>query len=541
MRKGLVRSSAVAGIATVVALVVSSGSQALAVPTESRRQITELEIVNATGEDLDLKAFISNDADRGSVVSEERSGVPGLPKEEFSLQYGRMNSYAVDFVGDLEVGRGIVEFNNFLNLQASSVKNSMTSQTAVTHGDKIFTGNEPKIPVEATSSADQDYSFVAEKQDNPKDGFSKKYRLTIKKNFSQKNEETAVDGFSIKRITGEAARAPIYKVTVGEVRKKYDSFPSEVDVDPIVVRGATPNTAFAKLGDVIPVGKPTVDHAEKTVIIPKTSFMVENLQGLTQIQVALQSGHSWMSNLQMLPAPPAHLQQSAVTSMGLQSSTGSPVTANGVSQEALKLKLQAHGETVNPDHGPELNDLYDYVYFRDSAGNLVDGFYKPSAEGGYTSMSTSRGGYVNEMQMAATAENRIYLSTTKPEDTTLRAHLDVSKSQQSPELRVEQSDPTEAVTGTVTGGVSLSDGIVSPADGAAFHHFNGEKPQGAIVTRYLASSGNFPIKVPYYGLFNVRNMDSVAFLNDTDLKDATSVESRFVSGSGTWVSAAVSE
>ncbi|WP_206430074.1 hypothetical protein, partial [Streptomyces sp. ADI96-02] len=155
-------------------------------------------------------------------------------------------------------------------------------------------------------------------------------------------------------------------------------------------------------------------------------------------------------------------------------------------------------------------------------------------------VSGTRGAYVNELggvQQSSTENNRAYLSTTKATPTTVRAELNVSKTQQSPEARVERSDAADTAQGGAGSGVSLTKGIVDPADGA-FHHHNGDKPEASLITRYpaIAALSSLPLSNPYGGHLVVQNSGTAAKLNQPEPFDPTSyVQTHLVNGVGTYV------
>ncbi|WP_164493205.1 hypothetical protein, partial [Streptomyces sp. ADI96-02] len=77
-----------------------------------------------------------------------------------------------------------------------------------------------------------------------------------------------------------------------------------------------------------------------------------------------------------------------------------------------------------------------------------------------------------------------------------------------------------------------------PAIGA-YHHYNGEKPEASLITRYgaTAAPSTLPLKNPYGGYLAPENGGSIAKLNQPDLFAPTAhVQTQLVNSVGTYVS-----
>ncbi|RPK60537.1 hypothetical protein EES43_17120 [Streptomyces sp. ADI96-02] len=102
---------------------------------------------------------------------------------------------------------------------------------------------------------------------------------------------------------------------------------------------------------------------------------------------------------------------------------------------------------------------------------------------------------------------------------------------------MESGDATETVQGTARTGISLTKGFADTANGA-YHHHNGEKPEAALLTRYMttATLASLPLKKPYGGEFSTQNGGTVASLNHTVNLDGTpNVQTQLVNEEGTYV------
>ena len=346
-----------------------------------------------------------------------------------------------------------------------------------------------------------------------------------------------------KRLTGPVAAKPVYKVTMPQFQRSFDKLPTEVPVTAYTVSGKDAGGSWREVGKLVPVGKPDVDRDKKLITYQEASFFFENTDGApqyTELKVSDGSSIDRTVNLATVPGPPADLSQTPITSITSAAATGLPVPGNGAAQEALKLKLTASGEVVNPDDRPDLARLYDYLYFRDSTGALVTGLYKSPADGGYTAVSGHRGAYVNELQtmQAGSDPQRFYLSTTAKTSPRIVAHLEVTKVQKQPgETTVTRSDPTATAQGSARSGISLSQGAADPKQGA-FHHNNGEKAEATLLNRYEVHPAltSLPAKPAYTGQFVVENGGTSLHLNTIEhLNGTTNVDSYGVNSKGTYV------
>ncbi|MFF6984723.1 hypothetical protein ACFZAV_45530 [Streptomyces sp. NPDC008343] len=546
-RSGMLRLGSVVGVvgALVTSAVLAGAGYASAADTDSHQHV-ELEIANDTNEPLSLDAKFSTDKDRGRIGSKDRNGTQALPESTFEAGKGAVLKYAVDFIGDTDWKEAIgyiYDFKNYFNIQAAAKNSTAKSQVTLAHEGRVYgEGEANKMAVTGDDGNNRgDFSFNVQQQANPSSGFTKKYRLSISKDSPGTSDP--LQG-SVTKLTGGAADKPVWKIRVSEHTKKFNHLPDDIEVPPIsVMAGVIPGPAFSEVGKVVPTGKPKVDRSNNTVTFPESTFYWENPDGgpqYTHLQFHSGTTPGPLLDLTRAAGPAADVSQRDVTSVEASGATGLPVTSNGVAQEALKVKISASGGTVSPDHRPELASLYDNVYFRDDSGKLITGMYEDSAAGGYTSVSATKGGYVNafqSMQSSDTTPERFYLSTTKKTAPVVRAYLSVTKKQQSPEVRVERADAAEAVDGSGRIGIKSSRGITNP-DNGAFHHFNGEKPAAAILTRYAAlpTVASLPIKSPFSGHFAVQNSDSVAILNHfKDLELVKNLQTQLVSGAGTYV------
>ncbi|WP_164493164.1 hypothetical protein, partial [Streptomyces sp. ADI96-02] len=72
----------------------------------------------------------------------------------------------------------------------------------------------------------------------------------------------------------------------------------------------------------------------------------------------------------------------------------------------------------------------------------------------------------------------------------------------------------------------------------AYHHYNGEKPEASLITRYpaIAAITSLPLKNPYVGHLDLQNNAATAKINQPSLFDPTpAVQARMVNGVGTFV------
>ncbi|MFD5988552.1 hypothetical protein [Streptomyces cyaneofuscatus] len=511
----------------------------------------ELQVENRTTESVHAAIARNEDSDRGSVRSQDINGIPALPASEFELApKSSTDSYSMELLGKwnsfLEGNKAVkkLSYRNHFAIQASFDQGLSKSQAHFSHeGDTSLESESKKWPVSLSKeSEDSDLVVSVEEKEDPAEGFAKKYKIVI-------NERSAIESetpitVDVRKLTS-SGRA-VYKATIPERTKRLTSIPSSIKIKPysILGRGLDPSSG-QEIGQVLPVGEPTIDHTNKTLTIPKVDFHFEHPEGYYPNYFLTVKDGAVVSNstdVTRAPGPPVDLDQGAITNISAAPATGQPVTPNGVAQEPLKLKLTAAGETVSPDHHPELNNLYDYVYFRDSSGKLITGMYEERTTGGYSTVTDAKGSYINKMvgiQQSSNDANRVYLSTTKGTPNTFRAHLNVSKSQQSPEVRVERGDIAETAQGNASQGFSLTRQIANPAGAGSFHHFNGEKPDSSLLTRYsaLAVFSSLPQKNPYSGNLTLQNNAATARIDQLDLFDTTPhIQTQLINAEGTYVS-----
>ncbi|MFD7860316.1 hypothetical protein ACFV6B_39490 [Streptomyces microflavus] len=525
------------------ATTVLMGSGPAAAADSQGHEFVELEISNTTGENIDIAARTSKDGSRGMTASEERNGIPAFPASTFESANGTSRNFAVDLVGDDDWAPYLgvfYKYDNFFSIQAASKSGTDKSQVSLTHKGEDRGRELPPLAIGESNT--EAFSFSLEEQPNPSSGFDRKYRVVITKSATYKGDQ--FPSMEVQKLTGSSVARPVYKVTIPEVKRKFESLPADLKVSPYVIhgRGISPDSS-QEIGKVLPVANPVVDRAEKTITYPKANFFFEYPEGYFPqyyLTVSDDAGGQQTQEISRAPGPPADLKQSAVTSISAAPATGDPVPANGVAQEGLKLKLVADGETVSPDHRADLNELYDYLYFRDANGELITGMYEGPSSGGYSAVSEAKGAYVNSlggMQQASTESNRAYLSTTQRTAPTFRAELNVSGKRQSPETRVERADASDTVQGTASQGISLTQGIADTAVGA-YHHHNGEKPEAALLTKYqtTAALSSLPLRQPYGGEFVSQNGWRIAHLShSTRLDETPDVQTQLVNGKGTYV------
>ncbi|WP_164493247.1 hypothetical protein, partial [Streptomyces sp. ADI96-02] len=320
---------ATGAVGLLAAVSIPAGSDsASAVDTDAHKYV-ELEIVNATDENLDLDAKLSSNGSQGRTASKERNGIKPLPTSTFDSGKGARQSYALDFVGDYDWKEKIgfiYDYKNFLNVQAASPSTPGKSQTTLTHEGRVYGEAESKkVAVNASAGNADPYRFTLEEQEQPASGFDKKYRLVISKdNIYDGNRSGFVP--DVKRLTS-SGRA-VYKVTVPERTQKLASVPADLKVGPYTVfgRGFDP-TSGKEIGKVLPVGKPTLDQVNKTLTLPKATFFFEYPEGYFPqyyLTVLDEAGLGGTQELSRVPGPPAGLDQSAITAI-----SAAPATGNG--------------------------------------------------------------------------------------------------------------------------------------------------------------------------------------------------------------------
>ncbi|WP_164493204.1 MmcQ/YjbR family DNA-binding protein, partial [Streptomyces sp. ADI96-02] len=269
----------VAGVLAIGLTAASGGSQAAALADPEQR--LELEIVNDSDQDIDLRAYMSTDKGKGWTRGQEHSGLPALPSDKFTSESGKSKTYSVFFTGERGfegMGQRITEFENFMNMQAESTFTSEKSQTTLSHKGKVYVEDASKnITVKADPANSDDFDFSLQEAGNPAPGFHKKYRLSVSSDPVNDGRASSF-GLDAKRLTS-SGRA-VYKVTVPERTQKLASVPSDLKISPYTVIGRGPHSSTSEeIGKVVPVGKPRVDHAAKTLTVPKATFFFEYPEG----------------------------------------------------------------------------------------------------------------------------------------------------------------------------------------------------------------------------------------------------------------------
>ncbi|WP_164493192.1 hypothetical protein, partial [Streptomyces sp. ADI96-02] len=205
-RRTALRSGGALGvIGAMSAAVALSGAGAASASTTVAHNYVELEIVNSSGENLDLDAKTSKEGSRGETVSEARNGVPGLPASTFDSEKGAARTYAVDLVGENQwlVNVGLYSnYKNFFNIQAASKAGTDKSQVSLVHeGSVPETSNN--VDLKKDNQNTDAFSFSLEEQSKPSSGFNRKYRLTISKSptYADSAPSRSMD---VKKLTGSS-------------------------------------------------------------------------------------------------------------------------------------------------------------------------------------------------------------------------------------------------------------------------------------------------------------------------------------------------
>jgi hypothetical protein len=298
----------------------------------------------------------------------------------------------------------------------------------------------------------------------------------------------------VTRLTGDAGD-PVFRVDIAPSMQVFDGdIPANVPMMPYEVWGIDGSGGSHEIGKVMPISRPEVDRAAKSITAGGATFYFENKQKYTKLEVRGQGEALLDLSQANAPKPPTGLQD-RITSIAIAPLTQA-VTSNGLAQEPMKLKLLKSGHVVNPADEPELAKLYDYVYYRDDVGNLITGMYGDSSSG-YTSVSRVEGSYVNDKPYAAKSDtyNQVYLSTTETQTKSIKAVLGVEGSLSSAVSDVTPSFPPRSPVGS-SGYFSFGERPADPKVGALYYVGNGSAPRAGILTRYKAMTADSDLPMP---------------------------------------------
>lgn len=396
----------------------------------------------------------------------------------------------------------------------------------------------------------------------------------------------AFEPVALRRLTGSKAKKPVYRVDVPSYIRSYEQLPNAIAVLPYSVSGVTGAGGVEQLGQLVPVAAPTIDHERKQVMFPPASFYFENVDATNPI-IALRvtgfpfqkvdgrwqtTGPDWCRGSDVPPCgtewvpPSIRTDSGLVTTLGLSDAppptsnalhssverievnpaTSLPVERNGVSQEPLRVNIEAKGATITPENNPELANLYDFVYYRDAGTQeLITGLFRSVSDGGYTAISNFRGSHVNAIPvglLGSSAPNKAYLSTTREGTVRISAHLTldlIDKADRGLTTGTGKLVPTSPVLGTVRGtatsGIDVANGLADPAPGA-YHAYNGEIPLGQLITRYAAIPSDLLYSVNVAHAWEIEVHDGSGRLNGQwGLEQLPAVRTHLVTGTGTYI------
>lgn len=357
----------------------------------------------------------------------------------------------------------------------------------------------------------------------------------------------AMPAVKVTRLTNEAAEEkqgerPVYRVDMAEQTRTFDGeLRNDIPVAPYSVEGIDKSNNKRHLGKVMPISAPKIDRTAKRVTFGAATFYYQDEPGdpeVTKLRISGPYRAAKEINLADAIQPPDEMLLS--TDLNVTPATGQSVTANGLSQEPLKLKILqgTDKKAVSPDS--ELGKLYNYIYFVDNQEKLITNFFK---EGGYPTVTPVRGAYVNTLPAAQAANDPlVYFSTTAGNPVTTKARLDIGPFpvEQKDFSQVSRKGSTTGATdkSAATTGVAPANGqpVTDPESGALYYKENGATAQAGILTRYEAvtSFKDLPVRSPYFGYLEPQFGGTVLRLHSVDgLQDTTQLETGFVTADGT--------
>ncbi|MBX9399549.1 RICIN domain-containing protein [Streptomyces sp. TRM72054] len=363
----------------------------------------------------------------------------------------------------------------------------------------------------------------------------------------------ALPSAKVTRLTSEIVERPVYRIELPEQTRVFDGeLPADIPVAPYSVAGlekATGNgggATWRPVGKVMPISAPKIDRSAKRVTFGAATFYYQDEPGKAELTKLRISGpYSGEKELELAKAAPPPDDLLLSQSLKVTPATKQPVTANGLSQEPLKLKI-VHGsddEPYRPDD-PKKGWLYNYVYFVDGQDKLITNLLQEDkAEDGYTTVSPVKGGYVNTIPaLQAANDPLVYLSTTKSGGSPVgvKARLDVGNGLKEV---VVSNVPTTAPSTTEVKGNAAIPGIVpdrpaaDPESGALYYRKNGKTDQAGILTRYEAvtSPMDLPMRTPYWGYFVPQSGGTTLRLHsEVGMQDTSHYDTGFVMNDGTY-------
>ncbi|MBV7696579.1 RICIN domain-containing protein [Streptomyces sp. TRM70350] len=354
----------------------------------------------------------------------------------------------------------------------------------------------------------------------------------------------AVLSAKVTRLTGQALEQPVYRVDIPETSRVFDGgLPTDMPVSPYVVEGlekGSTGSVWRKKGDVLPISAPKVDRTAKRITYGAASFYFQNEAGkpeVTKLRISGAYRAEREVDFSTTKLPPDDL----LLSYGLKvtPATQQPVTANGLAQEPLKVKLTgADGRPISPDSQEAW--LYDHLYFLDGNHKLITNMFQ---DGSYTTVTTVKGAYVNTLPAIQAANDPVaYLSTTVRPDSPqsgITAHLDTS-----PIRRIEATVDNVPTKAAVTGapgaaipGIYPVKPAADPESGVLYSRGNGKTVNTGVLTRYDAVTAltDLPVRTPYLGYFVPHSGGTALRLNSEDgMGDTGYLDSGFVMTDGTF-------